>query len=161
VIENRYTILCVCLGNICRSPVAEALLQKQIEQVESLKGIIVDSAGTSGLHAGELPDPRTRKNALHHGIELTHRSRQIIEQDFFTADLILAMDSQNLKDLRKLKPVDSTARIQLITDYDPRKSDGVPDPYYQSEPAFEEVYKICERCAVELVKELISQQNIY
>ena len=94
--EKKYKILFVCLGNICRSPAAEGILQKLLQKVKLSENIEVDSAGTYGGHAGELPDSRMRAHATCRGYKLTHRSRQIKWDDFEKFDLILGMDDTNL-----------------------------------------------------------------
>ena len=94
--EKKYKILFVCLGNICRSPAAEGILQKLLQKAKLSENIEVDSAGTYGGHAGELPDSRMRAHAARRGYKLTHRSRQIKWDDFEKFDLILGMDDTNI-----------------------------------------------------------------
>lgn len=102
--EKKYKILFVCLGNICRSPAAEGILQKLLQKVKLSENIEVDSAGTYGGHAGELPDSRMRAHAACRGYKLTHRSRQIKWDDFEKFDLILGMDDTNISNLQRLAP---------------------------------------------------------
>jgi protein-tyrosine phosphatase len=127
-------VLMVCLGNICRSPMAEAVL------AHLRPDWTVDSAGTGGWHAGEAPDGRTLAELARHGIATRHRGRQVAVADFTRFDLILAMDQQNLRDLTALRPVGATARLELL---DP---DGVPDPYYDGAEAFAAIYTQIDRC---------------
>ena len=108
-------VLTVCLGNICRSPLAEVLVRKALQEA----GIeaTVDSAGTGEWHLGELPDARARKVAADHGITLTHTARRLSEQDFSDFDHILVMDEQNLRTVKKLQPTTSKARVKMIRDF--------------------------------------------
>jgi protein-tyrosine phosphatase len=128
-------VLMVCLGNICRSPMAEAVL------AHLHPDWTVDSAGTGAWHVGERPDRRTLAELKRHGIATAHRGRQVSPADFTRFDLILAMDAQNLRDLQAIRPADATARLELL---DP---DGVPDPYYDGDEAFAAIYtQIDRRC---------------
>ena len=102
--EKKYKILFVCLGNICRSPAAEGILQELLQRAKLSENIEVDSAGTYGGHAGELPDSRMRAHATRRGYKLTHRSRQIKWDDFEKFDLILGMDDTNISNLQRLAP---------------------------------------------------------
>jgi protein-tyrosine phosphatase len=139
-------ILFVCLGNICRSPTAEAVMR--VLAHEAGRPVELDSAGTGGWHVGEEADPRTRKVAARRGYPITHRARQITFDDFGRFDLILVMDRQNLADVQKLaRGVDHGSRIALFRSYDPSAPDGaeVPDPYAGGITGFEQVVDICER----------------
>lgn len=133
-------VLMVCLGNICRSPMAEAVL------AHLRPDWTVDSAGTGGWHAGERPDHRTLAELKRHGIATAHRARQVAAGDFRRFDLILAMDAQNLRDLQAIRPTDATARLELL---DP---DGVPDPYYDGAEAFAAIYTQIDRCCRKLAQ---------
>lgn len=116
--EKKYKILFVCLGNICRSPAAEGILQKLLQKAKLSENIEVDSAGTYGGHAGELPDSRMRAHAARRGYKLTHRSRQIKWDDFEKFDLILGMDDTNISNLQRLAPdPESLAKIRRTTDF--------------------------------------------
>lgn len=130
-------VLFVCLGNICRSPLAEAAFRAEAEA----RGIdaLVDSAGTGGWHRGDPPDPRSRAVAKRHGIDIsTYRARQVIEADFTRFDHIVAMDAVNLRDLRGIAPVDATARLSLLLDHVAgREGQSVADPYYGADAAFD------------------------
>jgi protein-tyrosine phosphatase len=145
-------ILFVCLGNICRSPLAEALLARAVQE-EGLD-IGTDSAGTGSYHIGELPDPRSRSCARRHGIELTHRARQVTAADFRSYDLLIAMDEDNAADLRRRAPSDAVKRVRLMRDWDPAGPGEVPDPYYGDDSDFEHVWHLCERSMPGLLGEL-------
>ncbi|GGJ23719.1 low molecular weight protein-tyrosine-phosphatase [Deinococcus roseus] len=138
-------VLTVCLGNICRSPLAEVLVRKALQDA----GIeaSVDSAGTGAWHLGEQPDPRAQKVAAKHGLPLGHAARKISEQDFFDFDHILVMDEQNLRNVKNLQPTSSKARIKMIRDFDPVGKGAVPDPYYGTDEDFQVVWTMLERAA--------------
>jgi protein-tyrosine phosphatase len=135
-------VLIVCLGNICRSPIAEGLLTYKIN-TEGLDWT-VDSAGTSGWHDGESPDPRAIKICRKHGIDISaQRSRKITNEDYLNFDLILAMDMHNLRDIQKLCPDDAyISKVKLFMDYSDDPSSIVPDPYYDNK--FDLVYDMID-----------------
>lgn len=138
-------VLMICLGNICRSPMAEAVLAQLAPSWQ------VDSAGTGSWHVGKRPDPRTLATLTRHGLATPHRGRQVRSADFTDFDLLLAMDRNNLRDLRALRPADATAELRLLGAYDPLGESEVPDPYHEEDAAFEEVYVQVERCCRALV----------
>jgi len=148
-------ILFVCLGNICRSPLAEAIFNHLAAQAGRANEFIVDSCGTGGWHAGEPPDPRTRAVAQQHGVALKRRARQFQRTDFNDFDLIVAMDRENVSDLLSfstLKP-EHRAKVKLLREFDPQ-ADGnldVPDPWYGGPDGFERVYQMIERSAKALL----------
>ena len=133
-------ILFVCLGNICRSPAAEGVLQAIVDERHDRDRWVIDSAGTGNYHIGQLPDPRMRAHARRRGLELTHRCRQVRATDFDDFDMIVAMDSANASDLRDIAPSPEAMRkivpmadfFTLATRYD-----YVPDPYYEGAEGFE------------------------
>ena len=144
----------VCMGNICRSPTAEGVMKKLA--ADAGVAIELDSAGTGGWHAGELPDPRSRASAAKRGYELTHRARQFTADDFADFDLVIAMDRENLAILDGLRRVyhaklagDPTGAppVRLLRSYEPGapRDAEVPDPYSGGADGFEQVLDICER----------------
>ena len=141
-------ILFVCLGNICRSPAAEGVFKKKIEDRHLENLFIVDSAGTGGWHVGNLADSRMRETALSRGIELTSRSRQIEEIDLYEFDHILVMDKDNLHAVQSLVQNESdpaTSKIKLILSYSKNSQlDEVPDPYYGGQHGFEKVLDLLD-----------------
>lgn len=155
--ENRYRILFVCLGNICRSPAAEGIMRRSIER-EGLSGRIeVDSAGTYGGHRGELPDSRMRSAAARRGLSLTHRSRRLVEEDFSRFDRIVVMDDMNYEDVHRLAPSRQAAeRIFRMTEFCRRHPDRtyVPDPYYEGHEGFELVLDLLEDACEGLLEDL-------
>lgn len=161
---QSYQILCVCLGNICRSPTAEVVLRTLAEQ-HGLN-VQVDSAGTSNYHPNKAPDVRSQKHALKRGYDLSAlRARQIQLQDFCKFDLILAMDKQNLADIRALAqqakqhyPHKYKAKIALMSEHDTAYlGQAVPDPYYGDEQDFEAVLDQCESSSLAWINYLKTQ----
>ena len=143
----------VCLGNICRSPTAEAVMRALAARAG--KHVELDSAGTGGWHVGESPDPRSREAAARRGYELVHRARKLERDDFDRFDLILAMDHQNLAAIERLaRGLVQPPRIALLRSFDASAPVGaeVPDPYAGGSAGFEEVLDICERACAGLLE---------
>ena len=116
--DNKYKVLFVCLGNICRSPAAHGIFEHMVKENGLQDKIEVDSAGTYGGHRGELPDRRMRTAAMYRGYALTHKSRPVSSLDFIDFDLIVAMDDQNYEDLMHLAPsVEATHKIKRMASY--------------------------------------------
>lgn len=137
-------ILFVCLGNICRSPLAEAAFRAELNRTRQQWS--VDSAGTGGWHSGDPPDPRAQAVARQSGIDISgYRARQVAPQDFAQFDLIVAMDRQNMSDLRGIMPADAKARLALFLDFTPGSAgQSVADPYYGDARDFEAAWRqIC------------------
>jgi protein-tyrosine phosphatase len=148
-------ILFVCLGNICRSPLAEAMFLTLLRRRSSplCASVFADSAGTSAWHLGEPADARMRAAAERCGVVISHRSRLLVPQDLETFDLILAMDRDNLRDTRKLaRTREQKEKVQLFRDYDPQGTGVVPDPYYSGPDGFELVISIAERTCMRLIE---------
>ncbi|MGN7158400.1 low molecular weight protein-tyrosine-phosphatase [Sphingomonas sp. SAFR-052] len=135
--KSDRSFLLVCLGNICRSPLAEAALREAAARAGV--AITVDSAGTGAWHVGHPPDPRAQAVALAHGIDIAgYRARQVAAADYRRFTEILALDRDNLAELRRRAPKDATARIGLLLDAVPgRKGQAVADPYYGDSAGFE------------------------
>lgn len=149
------SILFVCLGNICRSPTAEGLMLNHLAAAGLAKHFRVDSAGIGGWHTGEPPDRRAIAAARKHGVDLTPlRARQVKAADFSDFDLIVGMDRQNVDDLRRLAPKQSTARIGLWLTEALGIRDEVPDPYYENDRAFDAVFDLCDRAARAFLEKL-------
>jgi protein-tyrosine phosphatase len=147
--EQLQTVrLCfVCLGNICRSPTAEGAMRRIVETQGLAERIEIDSAGTAAYHVGERPDRRARIAAERRGMSLDSRARQFTSADFDLLDYVLAMDADNLADLRALPGADAFAgHLGLLRDFDPIAPKGaeVPDPYYGGDRGFDEVLDLCE-----------------
>lgn len=145
--RSRIGVCFVCLGNICRSPTAEGVMRRIVEQRGLARQIAIDSAGTAAYHVGELPDERSRQAASRRGIRLESRARQFVVDDFERFDFVLAMDRENLENLAKLAPHEKKIdHLALLRSFDPLAGRGaeVSDPYYGGEPGFEDVLDQCE-----------------
>ncbi|MFI3278841.1 MAG: low molecular weight protein-tyrosine-phosphatase [Rikenellaceae bacterium] len=143
----KQRILFVCLGNICRSPAAEGILRTMVERKELTEYFDIDSAGTYGGHAGEPSDARMREAAYTKGYLLTHRSRQITEDDFFNFDRIIVMDDNNYRDVTRLAPSPQTRdKVERFAPLCRTLQDVhyVPDPYYSGREGFYHVLEILE-----------------
>jgi protein-tyrosine phosphatase len=153
-----YKVLFVCLGNICRSPLAETLFLKQINELQLNEKFRVDSCGLNNYHTGELADRRTRQIARQFGIEMTHRSRQIKISDFELFDEMIVMDELVLDAVLGMKPKEFDAnKIKLLRTFDPNGyAKEIPDPYYSSLDFFEEVHLMIERCTAAYLKTLLT-----
>ena len=179
--DSRTSVLFVCLGNICRSPLAEGIFRHQAE-LRGLAGRFeVDSAGTGAYHAGEPPDSRSVAVAASRGVRLAGTARQVVMDDFERFDLIVAMDESNQRSLDRLRDGGARrdsgrrqrgrggatprgdrhrARIVMMRDYDPGGGDpDVPDPYYGGAEGFERVYRILERACGGLLDELAGSKR--
>lgn len=130
-------VLFVCLGNICRSPMAEGAMRDAAARA-GIK-IETDSAGTGGWHAGDAPDPRAQAEAARNGVDISDlRARQVSAQDFHRFDHIIAMDAENLSDLRRIDPGDGKAVLSLMLDHTPdQKGQSVADPYFGGRAGFQ------------------------
>ncbi|MBO8172853.1 MAG: low molecular weight phosphotyrosine protein phosphatase [Bacillaceae bacterium] len=137
-------VLFVCLGNICRSPMAEAVFRKQVQEEGLEDRIEVDSAGTGHWHVGEAPHEGTRQILDRHGIDYSGmKARQIVKDDLFEFDYLIAMDADNLGNLHKMAGTKKAGYMARLLDFVPEdKRDDVPDPYYTGN--FEEVYQLVE-----------------
>lgn len=153
-------VLFVCLGNICRSPLAEAIFKQRVIEKNLEDQIFTDSAGTANYHIGENPDHRSIAVAVEHGIPISHKGRQYKYQDALEFDYILAMDSNNFRDIIHL----SAARPEglfLMRDFDPEaKGADVPDPYYGGKDGFEQVYQMLDRSIEQLLEYIIQEQSL-
>lgn len=161
--EQKIAVLFVCLGNICRSPLADGIFRKRVEEADLADRFEIDSAGTGNWHVGERPDQRMRRTARRYGISLDHqRARQVGPEDFDEFDHLFAMDRDNLDKIEQAaEEHDATAEIHLFRDFDPDPGDGeVPDPYYRGQDGFEEVYEIVERTCEALLDHLVEQHDL-
>ncbi len=151
---RRTSILFVCLGNICRSPLAEAIFRHQADGAGRKGDFLADSAGTASYHIGKPADPRSRAIAMKHGVRLAGRARSVTDRDFAEFDIIVAMDRSNLDWLKRSRPPGASARLVLMRDYDNQDPGAdVPDPYYGGSRGFERVYDMLDRsCRVLIAK---------
>jgi protein-tyrosine phosphatase len=154
----RVRLSFVCLGNICRSPTAEAVMRHLVKQAGLQDRILIDSAGTGDWHVGEPRDRRSAEVGRRRGIPLSGRARQFVPTDFARFEFVLAMDRQNLVNLRGLAPDDAARdKVRLLRSFDPTIIEGddeVPDPYFGGPEGFDEVFDICLRACQGLLDHL-------
>jgi protein-tyrosine phosphatase len=152
-------VLFICLGNICRSPTAEGVLRALAAREAPELPLEVDSAGTAGYHVGEPPDPRARHAAARRGYDLSELRARVVEPgDFERFDLILAMDEENLRVLKRRAPAHVHERLRLFLEFAPDSGTAdVPDPYYGGTKGFEEVLDLVESAARGLLAHLRQQ----
>ena len=159
--KKEYKILFVCLGNICRSPSAEAVMKKLVKDAGLDNYIEVDSAGIMGYHEGERADQRMRAHAFRRGYVLDSISRPVRTTDFYDFDLIIGMDDRNIDDLKRKAPdLESVAKIHQMTEYSRNKLyDHVPDPYYGGASGFELVLDLLEDACGGLLETISSGRD--
>ena len=153
-------VLFICLGNICRSPLAEAILNKLLSD-QNIKNWTVDSAATSRYEIGSSPDHRGLRLMKKKGLTSTHRARQICSDDYDTFDYILCMDDDNVRDVRRLAPRkrEFSAKIELLGRYDREGPDIIEDPYYGEDRDFEVVYEQCLRACTNFIRTKTTEED--
>ena len=159
--DQPYRVVVVCLGNICRSPTAAAVLRDRLDKAGLSRQVDVDSAGTGDWHVGMPADSRAAEALRRHGYDDTHRARQIQRHDFAEFDLVLAADASNAADLRDLAPTpEDVAKVRLLRSFDPASPPDaeVPDPYYGA-GGFDEVLEIIEAACDGLVDRLATGER--
>lgn len=148
-------VLFVCLGNICRSPTAEAVFRHQVQVAGLTERIHIDSAGTADWHRGKVPDKRSCQFASRRGYDLASlRARQVCSEDFQDFDLILAMDHDNLAHLQQMQPANGRAELDLFLRRYGLGCDAVPDPYYGGDDGFEQLLDLVEQASAALLNEI-------
>lgn len=152
----------VCLGNICRSPTAECVFRHAVREAGLEREIDIDSAGTAGYHSGASPDPRACAAGARRGIQVAGAARRFERADFDRFDYVLAMDGDNLQDLRALQPASFAGKLRLLRSYDGSADAGaaVPDPYYGDEAGFDNVVSMCERACRGLLESLRREHGL-
>ena len=152
-------VLFVCLGNICRSPSAEGVFRKLVEEQGLFDQVEIDSAGTHAYHVGSPPDERAQEAASRRGINMSGlRGRRVDEGDFYIFDYVLAMDESNEYHLREMSPAEEIHKIKLFLDYAPQRSESeVPDPYYGGHSGFEHVLDLIEDASEGLLADIKSR----
>lgn len=160
---TAYRIMTVCLGNICRSPMAEAVLRRKVAEAGLSEAVSVESSGTAGWHAGHDADPRARATLQEHGYPLRHRARQFQRDWFDELDLILAMDQSNYDDLRAMAAQAGAhaGRVHLLRSFDGAAPGiEVPDPYYGGPEGFVEVLQMVESASDGVVAHVQEQLRL-
>lgn len=157
--SHRMRILFVCMGNICRSPTAEGVFRRLLRERQLDQRFEVDSAGTHDYHVGKPPDARSIAAARRRGVDLSGLRARVVEpRDAEQFDLILAMDEENLQELRRRFDATHHHRLALMMSYAPdARTTAVPDPYYGDERGFEEVLDLLEQAADGLLRDLLSR----
>lgn len=155
---SKVKVLFVCMGNICRSPLAHGLFEHRVEEAGLSKAISIDSAGTHAYHVGNTPDPRSQQTAKRHGIDLSaQRARQVRESDFEQFDYVIAMDRDNHAILSAQCPAEHRHKLKLFLEFAPQLSETeVPDPYYGGDSGFEHVYQLIDAAADGLMADIES-----
>ena len=144
--SDRISVLFVCLGNICRSPLAEGVFKDLVAGRGLADRFEIDSAGTGGWHVGEPPDARATMVAESHGVKLDSRARQAVKDDLLRFHYVIAMDRDNLAELERMSSgTEGAAELHLLRDFDPAGEGEVPDPYYGGASGFEAVYEMVSR----------------
>jgi len=154
---QRVRVCFVCLGNICRSPLAEAVLRHKAREGGVEGRLEISSRGVGAWHVGEPPDPRMRATAREHGVKMDGAAEQVTFEDLTEMDLVLSMDGDRHADLVEMATREATARIVPFRAFDPDGGpwDDVPDPYYGGERGFEEVFTIVDRTCEALLERLL------
>ena len=148
-------VLFVCLGNICRSPTAEGVLRRYVQEAALAECIVIDSAGTGDYHIGDAPDERAREAASRRGYDLSGlRARQVTREDFERFDYVLAMDEENLRTLKRLAPPEHAHKLIMFTDFSSKNARYVPDPYAGGPQGFELVLDLIEDAAQGLLRHI-------
>lgn len=158
--KKKHSILFVCLGNICRSPAAEGIMQRLVEEKGQESLFHIDSAGIGAWHVGQRPDPRMRSHGADHGYDFSSRARQICREDFDRFDLIVYMDEENKADLLRLSPTpEAKGKIVPMASFFTRHpgAKDVPDPYYGGPRGFDHVIELLEDGCLGLLDSLNAQ----
>jgi len=158
-VNVKPAVLFVCLGNICRSPLAEEAFRREAARIGL--DAEVDSAGTGDWHIGRAPDPRAQAVAVRNGANIAHlRARQVTPDDFRRFTHIIALDTQNLADLEALRPADGTASLSLLLDHLPgREGQAVADPYYGEDAGFDITWREVTEATAALAREIAAARR--
>ena len=159
--DTKTSVLFVCLGNICRSPLAEGVFRAELARRGLTSAFHVDSCGTGGWHVGEAPDPRSVEVAAAQGVDISRqRSRKLTQSDYGAFHWIIAMDRSNERDILGRQPSHASARVERFMDWVPgAKTDDVPDPYYGGPQGFNHVYDLLARGMGPLLDAILEAQT--
>jgi len=159
LIMAKHRILFVCLGNICRSPMAEGVFRRAAEEQGVLDRFEIDSAGLGHWHVGQAPDARAQDTTLNRGIDISGQSaRQVEPGDFARFDLLLAMDGENYRELVQLAPSDARHKIRLFLDFAPdAAATDVPDPFFDGPAGFDHAFDLIDQAARGLLNHLLDE----
>lgn len=152
-------VLFVCLGNICRSPLAEAIFLHKVEKKGVADLFEVDSCGTSNYNVGDGPDPRTLSNAIRNGVRMEHIARQIVYRDVEYYDRIVVMDSKNYHNVTAFSDPAHHPKVVMMRAFDPEGTGDVPDPYYGGEEDFQRVFEMLDRAVDVFIDRLLQEKN--
>lgn len=157
--QSSTSVLFVCMGNICRSPTAEGVFRKMVEDAGLSDAIRIDSAGTHAYHTGESPDRRAQAAAERRGYTLREiRARRVVNEDFAVFDIIVAMDEDNLGELKDRVTPEATADLRLFLEFSDSHENEVPDPYYGGGSGFERVLDLVEEASRSLLEHIRSRR---
>ncbi len=160
--DPKYRILFVCMGNICRSPTAEAIFYRKLADRELLQKVKIESAGTHNFHPGAPPDERSQMHALKRGYDMSHlRARQIVDSDFEEFDLLLTMDWDNRALLEERCPPQHLHKVRGLAEFlQTSQASVIPDPYYGGDQGFEQVLDLIEEASEGLMKFTLQKVQI-
>ncbi|MEN7342728.1 MAG: low molecular weight protein-tyrosine-phosphatase [Pseudomonadota bacterium] len=160
--ESQIAVLFVCMGNICRSPTAEAVFRKRVSEAGLSDAFRIDSAGTHAYHVGHPPDGRSQEVTEANGISMSgQRARRVRDEDFFEFDYVFAMDRLNLVTLQEREPDDSTAALSLLLGEAPMlDEEEVPDPYYGGRKGFDTVFSLIDTACAHILETLIHRHQL-
>ena len=155
-------VLFVCMGNICRSPTAEAVFNQVVDEAGLSEKIYTESAGTHGYHVGHPPDERTQAVAKQFGVDMSSlRSRQVVMSDFKAFEYIVAMAEDNLEHLKMIAPKTALKQLSLLLEYHPNPPvNSVPDPYYGGDKGFEEVFELVKVGTTGLLEAICQKEKL-
>jgi low molecular weight protein-tyrosine phosphatase len=160
-VSGVHRVLFVCMGNICRSPLAEGVFRHQVEARGLEDSFVIDSAGTGAWHAGESPDPRSCEVAARNGVDLSsQRARQVRDADAREFDWIVAMDEDNLHGLERRFGAQASVKMLRLREFDPKGDGDVPDPYYGGPRGFDVVFDMVERSCRALLDHLDPERKL-
>ncbi len=156
--SDRISVLFICMGNICRSPLAEGIFRHKANERGVIDRLSLDSAGTGGWHVGEAADPRMQQTAEKHGIKLTGVARQVHPDDFERFDHLICMDRANLKNVKAIGAPEAKLSLLLDSLPDPPTRE-VPDPYYGGPDGFERVFELVDAACGALLDRLVTERS--